>query len=163
VLIKAKVKFFSNGQTDKAYHVRVDLRPLRYDKANEVTEKIVAAQLKKELGIVPLKSLVGRNSKDTPGIQLSDLLLGATISALQEKATAEPKLRVRAIIAEHLNWVDLEADTAVNEWKFNIWRFYDPKGRLPREAETRPVKLKIPMPRWRGSSTGRIFNSRIRR
>jgi hypothetical protein len=149
MLIKAKVKFFTNGATDKAYHVRVDPLPSRYKKADEVAHKIAASQLKKELGIVPLKSLFTRDSKMTPGIQLGDLLLGATLSALQEKVTSQPKLRVRASIAEHLGWTNLAADTSLSEWKFNIWRFHDPTSNLPREAKTRPVKLKVPMPRWR--------------
>lgn len=149
MLIKAKVKFFAHGATDKAYHVRVDALPSRYGKADEVAHKIVAAQLKRELGNVPLKSLLTRDSKTTPGIQVGDLLLGATLSALQEKATSDAKLRVRATIAEHLGWTDLAADTSLTEWKFNIWRFHDPTERLSREAKTRPVKLKVPMPKWR--------------
>jgi hypothetical protein len=150
MLIKAKIKFFTNGARNKAYHVRVDPLPSRYKKADEKAHKIVAAQLKNELGTVPLKSLFTRDSKTAPGIQLGDLLLGATLSALQEKATSEPKLKVRAVIAEHLGWDDLAADTNLTEWKFNIWRFYDPKGKLPREAKTRKVDLKVPMPKWKG-------------
>src|SRR5688500_10915415 len=150
MLIKAKVKFFANGATDKAYHVRVDPLPSRYKKADEVAHKIVAAQLRKELGVVPLKSLVTRDSKTTPGIQVGDLLLGATMSALHDKITSASKLRIRASIAEHLGWTNLAADTSLTEWKFNIWRFYDPKGSLAREAKTRPVELKLRMPRWRG-------------
>lgn len=146
MLIKSKVKFFSTGSADKAYHVRVDPLPSRYAKADEAAHKIVAASLKKELGLAPLKTLFTRDSKETPGIQLADLLLGATMSAWQGDATAEPKLVVRKAIAEHLGWPDLKADTHLREWKFNIWYFFDPTAGAAREASTRAVRLKIPLP-----------------
>ena len=49
--VLAKVKFFSSGARNKAYHVRVDPLPSRYDKADEAALKILGATLKKELGV----------------------------------------------------------------------------------------------------------------
>jgi hypothetical protein len=150
MLIKSKIKFFNGNAKDKAYHVRVDPLPSRYKKADEAAHKIVAATLLNELGVAPLKTLFTRDSKDTLGIQLADLLLGATMSEWQAEVTAEPKLRVRRSIAEHLGWDDLKADTRLNEWKYNIWYFFDPSAGRAREVATRAVKLKVPMPQWRG-------------
>lgn len=150
MLIKSKIKFFSAGARNKAYHVRVDPLPSRYKKADEAAHKIVAATLMKELGVAPLKSLITRDSKETLGIQIADVLLGAAMSEWQADATAEPKLHVRRAIADHLGWPDLKADTRLSEWKFNIWYFFDPKAGRPREVETRPVRLKVKMPPWRG-------------
>lgn len=146
MLIKNKIKFFSGGDPSKAYHVRVDPLPSRYPKADEAAFKIVGNTLKKELDVAPLKSLITRDSKQTRGIQLADVLLGATMSDWQEKASAPHKLSVKQKIAEHLGWPDLKADTKPHEWKFNIWYFYDPSPRMPREIETRDVKLLVPMP-----------------
>lgn len=146
MLIKNKVAFFSNGDPAKAYHVRVDPLPSRYKKADEVAFKVVAATLRRELGLEPVKSLITRNSKETVGIQVADLLLGATLADWQGKARSDPKRRVRGALAEYLGWPDTFADTHMREWKFNIWYFKDPTDGLPREVPTRPVQLKIPMP-----------------
>jgi len=148
MLISAKVKFFCAGDATKAYHVRVDPLPSRYAKADEAAFKIIAAELKK-LGLAPLKTLHTRDSKDTPGIQLADLLLGATLADWQGTATAPHKLRVRRAVAEHLGWPDLHADTHLRECKFNIWNFHDPKAGGEREVKTRTVALKYPMTLFR--------------
>ena len=150
LLIKAKIKFFSGTAKDKAYHVRVDPLPSRYRKADEAAHKIVASTLMKELGVAPLKTLFTRDSKKTLGIQIADLLLGATMSEWQAEVTAAAKLHVRRTIVEHLGWDDLKADTHLREWKFNIWYFFDPAAGLRREVATRAVHLKVPMPPWRG-------------
>ncbi len=152
MLVAAKVKFFSGGDTTKAYHVRVDPLPSRYDKADEAAFKIAGAQLKKALGISPLKTLHTRDSKETPGIQLADLLLGATLADWQEVATAPHKLRVRRHVAAQLGWGDLRADTHLREWKFNIWNFHDPTSGIPREVTSRLVTLTHPMPTFRPQS-----------
>jgi hypothetical protein len=114
--------------------------------------KIAGAQLKNELGLAPLKTLFTRDSKSTVGIQAADLLLGAAMSDWQDEATAGPKLQIRSVLADHLGWPDLRADTARREWKFNIWYFHDPTTGAPREARTRPVKLKVPMPTFQTRS-----------
>jgi hypothetical protein len=124
--------------------------PSRYKKADEAAHKIVGATLMKELGVAPLKTLVTRDSKQTLGIQIADVLLGAAMSEWQAEATAGPKLHVRRTIAEHLGWPDLKADTHLSEWKFNIWYFYDPTAARRREVASRPVDLKVAMPPWRG-------------
>ncbi len=146
MLIKSKVKFFCNGDPTKAYHIRVDPLPSRYQRADEAAFKIIGASLKKELHIEPVKSLITRDSRETPGIQLTDLLFGATLADWQKNASSQYKLRVRQCLASHLGWPDLHADTQLYEWKFNIWYFYAPTSGRPREADTRPVHLKIPLP-----------------
>lgn len=149
MLISKKVKFFSAGAPDKAYHARVDPLPSRYAKADEATFKIAGSVLKKELGLAPLKSLLTIDSKTSPGIQVADLLLGATMADWQKASTSEFKGRVRALVAQHLGWPDLKADTRPREWKFNIWYFHVPVRGVAREASTRPVRLKIAMPPFR--------------
>lgn len=149
MLIKAKVKHFSGGDPKKAYHVRVDPLPSRYQKADEAAHKIINHTLKKELGLPAVKSLLTRDSKETPGIQVADFFLGAVMAAWQQEVTAGPKLAVMQSVAEHLGWRDLRSDTHLKEWKFNIWCFYDPTTGAPREAKTRPVRLKVRMPPFR--------------
>jgi hypothetical protein len=155
MLVTTKIKFFCAGDANKAYHVRVDPLPSRYKKADEAAFKIAAATLKKELGIAPLKTLITRDSKETPGIQLADLLLGATLADWQQVATAPHKLRVRRAVAEHVGWPDLRADTHVHEWKFNIWNFHDPTAGHEREVQSRRVELRHSMPPFRRGAAGR--------
>lgn len=149
MLVKAKVKYFCAGAKDKAYHFRVDPLPSRYKKADEATFKIAGAQLKNALGLEPLKTLFTRDSKTTVGIQVVDLLLGAAMADFQDEARSEAKARVRQALADYLGWPDLRADTALSEWKFNIWYFFDPTTGQQREVKTRPVTLKIPMATFR--------------
>jgi hypothetical protein len=149
MLVKAKVKYFCDGAKDKAYHFRIDPFPSRYPKADEVAFKIAGAQLKKDLAISPLKTLFTRDSKSTTGIQIADFLLGAAMADWQQDATADAKAKVRSALAEHLGWPNLRADTHLSEWKFNIWHFFDPTLGLAREAKTRDVKLKFPLPMLR--------------
>ena len=149
MLIKSKLAFFSAGKIKKAYHVRVDPLPSRYAKADEAAFKIVGSTLKKEIGLAPLKSLITVDSKTSVGIQLADLLLGAVMSDWQDVASSEFKKSVRREIASHLGWDDLRADTPHTDWKFNIWYFFDPTAGSKREAKTRKVKLKVPMPVFR--------------
>lgn len=149
MLLKAKVKFFSAGARDKSYHVRVDPLPSRYAKADEAAFKIVGASLKKELGLAPLKSLITVDSRSSVGVQVADLLLGAVMSERQATVTSEFKKSLRAEVASHLGWPDLQADTRHWEWKFNIWHFHDPIRGGEREARTRDLKLKVPMPPFR--------------
>lgn len=146
MLLKQKVAFFSAGATDKAYHVRVDRLPSSYDKADEVAFKIVNANLKNDIGIAAVHSLLTRDSKTTLGIQLSDVLLGAVMAEVTGEENSGPKLAVRRAVTEHLGWPDLKADTFQKEWKFNIWHFFNPRSGEPREVRSRPVKLKVPMP-----------------
>ncbi|HOI37262.1 MAG TPA: DUF3800 domain-containing protein [Bacillota bacterium] len=148
LLIQKKIEWFSNGAPDKSYMVRVDPLPSRYRKADEAAFKIVGATLKKELGISPLKSVTTHDSKEAPGIQLADLLLGATLSDWQGKPVNEGKQAVRKLVADHVGWPDMFGDTWPTAWKFNIWYFHDPASGA-REVKTRSVRLKIPMPVFR--------------
>lgn len=139
MLLKSKIQFFSKGHEDKRYHVRVDPLPSRYEKADEAAYKIVANQLRNELQIEPLKSLVTRDSKETPGIQVVDLLVGAVLSDWQGKAQSLPKKALAGRVAKHLGWSNLKADTPLGAWKFNVWYFYDPVAGKPREVKTRSI------------------------
>lgn len=87
-----------------------------------------------------------RDSKETPTIQLCDLLLGAVHAAWEDDARSEAKLQLLEWIAYHLGWKDLKADTRPTERKFNVWVFYDPTLG-PRRAKTRPVTLVYEFPR----------------
>jgi hypothetical protein len=149
MLLRKKVAFFSAGARDKAYHVRVDKLPSSYAKADEAAFKIVRSTLKNELGVPALHSLITRDSKLSLGIQLADVLLGAVLTEVTGEANAAPKVAVRRAVADHLGWTDLKADTMNQEWKFNIWHFYNPKGGEPREVRARRVMLKLAMPSLR--------------
>jgi Protein of unknown function (DUF3800) len=149
MLLKQKIGFFSGGAADKAYHVRVDRLPSRYEKADEVAFKVVNASLAKDFGVKAVSSLFTRDSKASLGIQLADLLLGAVMAEVIGEENSAPKLRIRKVVADHLGWTDLKADTILNEWKFNIWHFHNPRSGEPREVSTRTVRLKVPMPELR--------------
>jgi hypothetical protein len=95
--------------------------------------------------IRPVTSVMTRDSKDTPAIQLCDLLLGAVMETWQRRSTNTTKQTIRSAIAWHLGWEDLDSDTMPSERKFNIWYFFDPI-RESRRVETRKVILRYPYP-----------------
>jgi hypothetical protein len=132
---------------EQTFRVLVDPIHSRYSKADEATEVICNNALAKVFnGRRPVDRVLTRDSVQTPSIQLCDLLLGATLGAWEQDASADPKLAVQAAIAEHLGWKDLRADTFRPEKKFNVWMFYDPT-RGPRKAQSRVVALRYPLPR----------------
>lgn len=124
---------------DVSFRIYVDPIKSRYPKADEAMLVIANNVLARELRQLNLvESVVTRDSKETPSIQLCDLLLGAVMEARQQRSRSEGKRAVQEHIAAHLGWDDLAADTYPKERKFNIWQFHDPT-RGPREARTRPV------------------------
>ena len=55
------------------------------------------------------------------------------------------------LVAARQDRVHIEkADTRPEEWKFNVWYFFDPTAGRPREITSRAVNLKVPTPPWRG-------------
>lgn len=131
---------------DHTFRIWVDPIASRYRKAHEAVEVISNNVLAKALGSVrPVDKVIVRDSKETPAIQLCDLLLGAVMDAWQQRSTSGPKAELKDWIAHHLGWEDLQADTRPDERKFNIWYFHSPPTE-PREAEMREVKLKYPLP-----------------
>ena len=118
--------------------------PSSYPKADEAERNIIGAMLQRELGEAVLEALVTKDSKSVAGIQVSDLLLGATMAAFQKLIQADHKHAVVQEIAEHLGWPDLCADTYPSERKFNIWYFQNTRD--ARELVTRPVRLRYPLP-----------------
>ncbi len=144
LFLEGRLKFLNGRATDKAYHVIVDPLPSRYAKADEATAKIVNNTLKRDLGLPLVTKLITRDSKAAVGIQVADLLLGATLAGWQKEITSAAKLRVTSCVAQHLGWADTSSDTFPREAKFNIWHFQDPRD--PRRIRTRQVKLRIPCP-----------------
>jgi hypothetical protein len=149
MLLRKKVAMFAAHSADKAYHVRVDPLPSRYKKADEAAYRICNSMLKNEIGIAAIKTLFTRSSKTTLGIQVADLLIGAVISDMCHQETGIHKQEIKELVASHLGWSDLAADTKPQEWKFNIWYFHDPSEKKRREISTRVVRLTLPMPSWR--------------
>jgi len=149
MLLKDKVSacLKAHPRRDQTFRIFVDPIHSRYSKADEATEVICNNALAKVFaGKRPVDKVLTRNSRDTPSIQLCDLLLGATIGAWEGDASADAKLALQALIAEHLGWPNLRADTFRGQRKFNVWMFYDPtKG--PRKAQSREVVLRYPLPR----------------
>ncbi len=127
------------AKPQKFYRIRVDPLPSRYKKADEAAEVILRnlMQQKRNLRRETIHSLRTVDSRDTPGIQLCDILLGAIVSARRNNATAAAKLALRDHIAGRLGWPSLEFDTLPREWKFNIWRFWDPTSGTPRPESTK--------------------------
>ena len=128
------------GRTSK-FRVWIDPIASRYQKADEAVEVIGRNLLAQRGGHRDcLDGVHTRDSKETPSIQLTDLLLGAVCAAHLGKTDAEAKQGVQAAIAARLGWDDLRADTKPQETKFNIWVFHDPR-KGARRPITRPVVL----------------------
>jgi hypothetical protein len=128
------------------FRVYVDQMASRYAKADEAMEVITNNVLNQRFrNVSPVTSVVTRDSKDTPAIQLCDLLLGAVMENWQQKATNNTKKTIRQTIARHLGWSNLDSDTRPSERKFNIWYFFDPI-RESRKVKTREVALMYPYP-----------------
>jgi hypothetical protein len=129
------------------FRVWVDPLPNRYAKANEVIEKISNAVLKPVFReIRPVDGVTVMDSKETPTIQLCDVLLGAVLAAWEAKVVAADKIQVQQAISERLGWPNLQWDTKHTERKFNVWMFHD-EERGPRTATTRDVSLLYPLPK----------------
>lgn len=127
-----------------SFRVWVDPIASSYKKADEAVEKIANNALENQLGAIrPVESVITKDSKSAFQIQLCDLLLGAVMNSWQQDASSPRKIALQSYIASYLGWSDLKADTYPHERKFNIWYMHD-NG--PREAETRKVLLKYPLP-----------------
>ena len=87
------------------------------------------------------------DSKDRPEIQVCDLLLGAVMSAWNQKGESEAKADLRRYIAEHLGWDELRKTTFAAEKKFNVWYLTDKfKTEAERTQRADVVRLKYPLP-----------------
>lgn len=143
--IKRSIKRFPKREHE--FRIYVDPIPSSYHKADETVEVISNNVLNREFRNFrvtdPVKYVQTKDSKDTPTIQVCDLLLGAVMENWNKKATNPVKHKVRRIIASHLGWKNLDADTFKEEKKFNIWYFHDPISEQ-RTVVSREVSLKYP-------------------
>ncbi|KYF94684.1 hypothetical protein BE17_00920 [Sorangium cellulosum] len=140
-----KIRRSASLGPSRRYYVRVDPLPSSYAKEHEKEQNIISSMIKRELGQSPIERLDVRDSKATPGIQLADLLIGATMARYQDQAKANHKKELSRHVATHLGWTNMNGDTYPGERKFNIWYFYD-KRLGPREVEPRRVRLARPLP-----------------
>ena len=148
MLLATKIRYCMKAHPGREHTFRIWVDPIasRYKKADEAVEVISNNVLAQALGSVrPVDSVITRDSKDTPTIQMCDFFLGAVMDAWQQRSNSEVKAKLQQWIAHHLGWPDLKADTYPLERKFNIWYFYDSELG-PREVQTRKVKLKYPLP-----------------
>lgn len=118
----------------QTFRIWVDPIASRYKKADEAVHIIgnnvlraraveaIRGSLKAETE-GPIVGVHEHDSRDTPQIQLCDLLLGAVMDAWQENATEPGKLAVKAHISKRLGWPDLKADTRPGSRRFNVWYF----------------------------------------
>lgn len=128
------------------FRVYVDPIASRYRKADEAMEIISNHILNQRFrDVSPVTSIVTKDSKKTPAIQVCDLLLGAVMETWQQRTTSSTKTAIRHSIAWHLGWDELDSDTMPKERKFNIWYFFDPT-RETRKVKTRSVTLRYPYP-----------------
>lgn len=149
MLLTNKIRQCMKRHADRENTIRIWVDPIQssYPKADEVVEIIANHVLAKVVGGKrPIDRVITRDSKSTPAIQLCDILLGAVLDAWRQNAQSQDKLGIQRLIAEHLGWPDLQADTKPNERKFNIWYFHDPQRQRTREIQTRLVHLRYPLP-----------------
>lgn len=148
-LLTCKIAQFARGFPEKRYRIHVDPIKSSYGKADEAARIITGHSVRQRIGMDCIDSLRTRDSKDSLGIQLSDLFIGAILSPWQRNDIQDSaKLAVRNSVAEHLGWRDLKActfPTGNNEWKFNIWYLENPRKR---EAPARRLNLMHRMPDW---------------
>jgi hypothetical protein len=131
---------------EQTFRVWVDPLPNRYTKAHEVVQNVANAVLRSVFGKVrPVDGVTVIDSKDTPSVQLCDVLLGAVMAAWQGKTQAADKREVQRTICDRLGWPSLRWDTKHTERKFNVWMFHD-EDRGVRTATTRDVVLRYPLP-----------------
>lgn len=138
MLLANKIKRFA--APGKHYMIRADPIHSSYSKADEAAEVIlrnIVEQVPLLRGGDTIDSVRTVDSKSSPGVQLSDLLLGAVLEARHGDAESSAKKLVIARIASHLGWNDLHADTMPHIKKFNIWRFWDPTSGTKRPEVTR--------------------------
>lgn len=148
MFLEKKIEHFAAGRDGRCYRVRVDKLPFSYSKSHEVIANIGNALLRRSASSSVIHDVLERDSKETTGIQVADVLLGAVMSARNRDATSAAKLALQAHTSELLGWKDLDADTYPEEWKFNIWSFRGRDDRRKRETTTRLTQLRHPMPRF---------------
>lgn len=117
-------------QQEHTFRIWIDPIPSWYHKAEEALHIIANNALHKVRGVKPIDKVIRRDSKKSPSIELCDLLLGATLSAWEQKVSAAHKIAVRARIAQRLGWPDLRHDTWPTQKKFNVWLFQNPRERV---------------------------------
>ena len=150
MLLTSKIRKALRRFPDRENEFRIYVDPIasRYKKADEAIEIISNNILNKNFRKKqPVKSVITRDSKETPSIQLCDLLLGAVMETWQKKASSKAKGELRDYIAYHLGWEHLDADTMEADRKFNIWYFHDPVREKNRKVKTKKVDLIYPYPR----------------
>jgi hypothetical protein len=134
---------------DQTFRVWVDPIASRYPKADEVVEIVANHVLRRDAlagrSRPVVDGVIEHDSKDTPSIQLCDVLLGAVAATWQKEPVVGAKLELQRFIAEHLGWQDFCSDNRPNDRKFNILMFYDPT-RQARRVPTREVRLRYRMP-----------------
>ena len=148
MLLTTKMRRAIQRFPQRAHEFRIYVDPIasRYGKADEAMEVITNNVLNQRFRkLSPVTSVTTRDSKDTPAIQLCDLLLGSVMENWQRRATNATKRAVHSEVARYLGWPDLDSDTMPRERKFNIWYFFDPT-RESRRVETRKVSLVYPYP-----------------
>lgn len=137
LMLANKIKRFATA--DKRYLIRVDPIHSRYQKADEALDIILRNIIEQEPSLQKrgvIESVLEVNSKISPGVQLSDFLLGALMAARHNEITSSSKRAVIERICEHLGWDHLAHDTMPHAWKFNVWRFWDPVSGAPRPEKT---------------------------
>ena len=103
LMLANKIKRFA--APGKKYLVRVDPIHSSYAKADEAAEVIlrnIVEQVPSLHGRDVIHSVRTVDSRETPGVQLSDLLLGAVMAARHGEIESSSKQNVIARIADHL-------------------------------------------------------------
>lgn len=150
-LITCKVSNLLRAYPERQQTFRVWADPInsRYPKAAEVVQIVsnnVVTGSRSAPGSGPvIDGVLEHDSKDTPSLQLCDVLLGAAAAPWQQECSSQAKLELQQFIATHLGWKDLHADTFLTERKWNTWMFHDPTKQR-RRATSRAVLLKYPLP-----------------
>jgi hypothetical protein len=148
--LRTRIERFCGRSSRKQYDVYVDELPYSYHKSAEVIQITANNELNSRIGRKPIRNLEECNSKEEPGIQICDVLLGAVLEPWNQDADPESKrggakYRIIQKIGDKMGerWDGLRPDTKPHVWKYNICHFYSPND------GSREIDAESTRPEWR--------------
>lgn len=138
------LKHIADRVVNDSIKVFLDQRSTKYPKHDEVTHIIANRMLSKDDIPNEIKSVIQVSSREYPGLQMVDLLIGAINTAhIKEKRPSQSITVGKEIFIERmsnmLGWPGLNFDT-VPKIHFNIWHFPLESRGETREIDFNPYK-----------------------
>jgi hypothetical protein len=137
MLISSNMKRWMDLYPDREHAFRVwsDLS------SSESSSAVISEGMLQQRFHPPVPDIRFNSKSDTSSIapiQLCGLLLSAVMDAFDPDGGDDP---MQQVLAQHLGWPDLKAETFGSQKKFNIW-YYQDRLAGPRSVSPRSVQLK---------------------